>query len=113
MGMFFFYNNRKPRKFGYQPILYNPDEEERREQMEKRIRRIKEELALAEGKPVENPPTDQKKTDFGAEFLSQTKYLKRRKEREQNGSKPFFANNITIFLLIIALFFIFYFIFLR
>ena len=45
MGMFFFYNNKKPRKFSHTPILYDPDKEERREQMEKRIRRMREEVA--------------------------------------------------------------------
>ena len=53
------------------------------------------------------------KTDFGKEFVSQTKFLKRRKEREEGGSKPFFANNITIVLLLAALIVAFYILFLR
>ena len=112
MGMFFFYNNRKPRKFNYKPILYDPDKEERKEQMEKRIRRIKEEVAKEEGRTIETPQ-EVGKTDFGEEFLSQTKFLKRRKEKEKDGNKPIFASNITIVLLIVALLIIFYFVFLR
>lgn len=110
--MFFFYNNRKPRKFNYRPILYDPDKEEQREQMEKRIQRIREEVAREEGKIIETKEEPQK-VDFGEEFLAQTKYLKRRKEREQDEKQPFFTNNITLMLLIIALFFIFYYVFLR
>lgn len=112
MGMFFFYNNRKPRKFNYKPILYDPDKEERKEQMEKRIQRMREEVAREEGRTIE-VPQETKKVDFGEEFLSQTKYLKRRKEREKNANKPFFTNNITVVLLIIALLFIFYFVFVK
>jgi hypothetical protein len=112
MGMFFFYNNKKPRKFNYTPILYDPDKEERKEQMEKRIRRIREEVAREEGKTVE-PQLQTGNTDFGEAFLSQTKYLKRRKEKEKEGNKPFFTSNLTVALLIIALLIIFYFVFLR
>lgn len=113
MGMFFFYNNRKPRKFNHSPIFYDPDKEERREQMEKRIRRMREEVAREEGRTIEPPPETPRKTDFGEEFLSQTKYLKRRKEREVEDRKPFFTSNITVMLLIIALLFIFYYFFMR
>ncbi|WP_436414506.1 hypothetical protein [Petrimonas sp.] len=112
MGMFFFYNNKKPRKFSHTPILYDPDKEERREQMEKRIRRMREEVAREEGREIETPQ-EAPKTDFGAEFLSQTKYLKRRKEREEDNKRPFFTSNLTVFLLIIALLIIFYFVILR
>jgi hypothetical protein len=78
--------------------------------MEKRIRRIREEVAREEGKTVE-PQLQTGNTDFGEAFLSQTKYLKRRKEKE--GNKPFFTSNLTVALLIIALLIIFYFVFLR
>ena len=111
MGMFFFYNNKKPRKFSHSPILYDPEKEERKEQMEKRIRRIREEVAREEGRTIETPQ-EIGKTDFGEEFLSQTKYLKRRKEKEREGNRSFFSNNITIVVLIVVLLIIFYFVFL-
>ncbi len=112
MGIFFFYNNRKPRKFQHHTILFNPDEEARKEQMEKRIRRIQQEVAREEGREieVEEKPA---KVDFGKEFISQTKFLKRRKEREEGGDKPFFTNNITIILVLAVLIVLFYLIFLR
>lgn len=112
MGLFFFYNNRKPRKFNHRPILFDPAEEARKEQMEKRIRRIKEEVAREEGRTIEPSPV-KPKTDFGEEFLSQTKYLKRRKERVDEDSKPFYANNITIVLFLAVLIVLFYLLFLR
>ncbi|HHT28799.1 MULTISPECIES: hypothetical protein [Petrimonas] len=112
MGMFFFYNNRKPRKFNYTPVFFDPEKEERKEQMEKRIRRIREELAREEGKTIETPPQPGN-TDFGEAFLSQTRFLKKRKEKEKEGKKPFYSSNFTILLLIIILMVIFYFVFLR
>ena len=76
MGIFFFYNNRKPRKFQHRTIMYDSDEEARKERMEKRIRRMEAEVAREEGREVEfeDKPS---RTDFGKEFVSQTKYLKR------------------------------------
>lgn len=82
--------------------------------MEKRIRRIREELAREEGKTIETPPQPGN-TDFGEAFLSQTRFLKKRKEKEKEkeGKKPFYSSNFTILLLIIILMVIFYFVFLR
>lgn len=112
MGIFFFYNNRKPRKFQHRTILYDSDEEARKERMEKRIRRIEQEVAREEGREIEQVdiPT---KTDFGKEFVSQTKYLKRRKEREEGGDTPFFTKNSVIILVLAALIVLFYILFLR
>lgn len=111
--MFFFYNNRKPRKFQHRTILFDSDEEARKERMEKRIRRIQEEVAKEEGKQTEMDNNLVEKTDFGKEFVSQTKFLKRRKEREEGGDTPFFTNNITIVLILAVLIVLFYLLFLR
>lgn len=112
MGIFFFYNNRKPRKFQHRTIMFDSDEEARKEKMEKRIRRIQQEVAREEGREIEFEEK-RSKPDFGKEFVSQTKYLKRRKEREEEGSKPFFTNNITIVLILAALVVLFYILFFR
>lgn len=98
MGLFFFYNNRKPRKFNYTPILFNPEAEEKRARMDKRVREIKKELNLE----VEEEPKQQ--TEFKTEFVSQTKHLKKRKEREDSGSRPFFTSNTTLIIILVALF---------
>lgn len=115
MGIFFFYNNRKPRRFNHRPILFDPDEEARKEQMEKRIRRIREEVAREEGRTLEpeESAAGKSQTNFREEFISQTKYLKRRKERVDEDNKPFYTNNITIVLLLAALVVVFYLLFLR
>lgn len=112
MGIFFFYNNRKPRKFNHRPILFDSAEEARKERMEKRIRRIQQEVAREEGRTLE-PVEEKSKTDFGEEFLSKTKYLKRRKERVDEDNKPLYTNNISIVLILAVLIVLFYLLFLR
>ncbi|MDD3787976.1 MAG: hypothetical protein PHO94_04690 [Petrimonas sp.] len=104
MGMFFFYNNRKPRKFNYQPILYNPDEEARQERMQKRIAEIKKEM----NEPLTPEEENVNKPDIRAEYLDQMKHLKRRKEKEEAGNTTFFSNNgllIVILLILLGVFF--------
>lgn len=108
MAMFFFYNNKKPRKFDYKPILSNYEEEDRQEKLQKRINAIKKEL----NEPI---PEDEKskKTDFKEEFLSQTKHLRRRKERETEGNNSFLSNNGLLIIILIILLGLFVFWFLR
>lgn len=105
--MFFFYNNRKPRKFNYTPILYNPEEEERKEKLNKRIAEIKREMGVMPEVEVSKPK------EFKSEFIGQTKHLKKRKDREEAGQKTFFTNNGLLFLIILILLAIFYFWILR
>ncbi|MCW1734612.1 hypothetical protein [Anaerorudis cellulosivorans] len=106
MGTFFFYNNRKPRQYKYKPILYDPDEEERKEKLNRRIHEIKKEMNAL------TPEEDTNKAEeIRGEFLAQTKHLKRRKEREEAGKSSFLTNNgllivILLFLLAILFFWI-------
>ncbi len=109
MGAFFFYNNRKPRKFNHSPILYNVEEEQRKARLENRIREIKKEMNVE----VEPEPASGKKTNFQEAFLSETKHLKKRKAREADDDKPFFTNNTTLVIIILALGVLFYIFFLR
>ena len=108
MGMFFFYNNRKPRKFNYTPILYNPEEEARKEKLNKRIAEIKREMGVAS--PEAEVP---KPKEFKSEFIGQTKHLKKRKDREETGQKSFFTNNGILYLIILVLLAVLYFWILR
>ena len=107
MGVFFFYNNRKPRKFNYTPILYDPEKEERQERMQKRIREIKRELNME----VEDAPL--KRPEFKSEFLSQTKHLKKRKDRESSGQTAFFTSNRILIIALVVLLGLFFFWLLR
>lgn len=107
MGVFFFYNNRKPRKFNYKPILHNPEEDARKEHLEERIAAIKREMGILPPKEVND------KKDFRAEFISQTKHLKKRKDREKTGKNSFIANNRLLIIIGLILLLLFFFFFLR
>ncbi|WP_294080520.1 hypothetical protein [Proteiniphilum sp. UBA5384] len=107
MGVFFFYHNRKPRKFNYTPILYNPEEEERQKNLQDRILRVKREMrVLPEEKPIE-------RKDFKTEFISQTHHLKKRKDRQSSGKSTFFTNNGLLIIILVILFVLFVFWLLR
>ncbi len=102
MGVFFFYNNRKPRKFNYKPILYDPEEDARKEKIEKRVSSIKREMGKL-------PPLEEsERKEFKSEFVSRTKHLKKRKERVESGKKTYIANNTVLIIvaaILIAVFF--------
>ncbi len=107
MSTFFFYGNRKPRKFNYKPILYDPEEEARKERLQKRIEEIKKEMGvLPEEKANE-------RKSFKPEFIAQTHHLKKRKDREASGQRTFFSNNGLLIIIILVLFAIFFFWLLR
>ena len=102
MAKFFFYNNRKPRKFNYKPILFDPDEDARKEKLQNRINAVKREMGV-----LEEEETKEKK-DFKAEFVLQTKHFKKRQERVESGRSSFISNNgilIIIVVIIIAAYF--------
>lgn len=109
MGTFFFYNNRKPRKFNYTPILRDPEEDARKERLEKRVESIKKEMGVLPERPEEN---NQERKDFKAEFVSQTRHLKKRMTREASG-QTIFSNNGLLIIILIILFAVFFFWLLR
>ncbi len=106
MGTFFFYNNRKPRKFNYTPILHNPEEDARKERLQSRIEAIKKDMGMLPETPQEK---EVERKDFKAEFISQTRHLKKRKSREASGDRAFFTNNGLLIIILIILFAIFLF----
>ena len=110
MGTFFFYNNRKPRKFNYTPIPHDPEEDARKDRLNSRIESIKKEMGVLPELPQENVP---ERKDFKAEFVAQTRHLKKRKSREATGERTFFTNNGLLIIILIILFAIFFFWFLR
>jgi hypothetical protein len=105
MGMFFFYNNRKPRQYDYKPILYDPVEEERIEKLNRRIYEIKKEMEVLTPEEKERNQAE----EIRGEFLAQTKHLKRRKEREEAGKNSFLTNNGLLILILVILLAIFFF----
>jgi len=107
MGTFFFYSNRKPRKYNYTPILHDPEEDARKERLQKRIEEIKKEMGVLPEEKV----TERKA--FKSEFIAQTRHLKKRKDREASGQRTFFSNNGLLIIIILILFAIFFFWLLR
>lgn len=107
MAAFFFYNNRKPRKFNYKPVLYNPEEEEMKKHVQKRINAVKKEMGIITEEEVKD------KTDFKAEFVSQTRHLRKRHDRMESGRNTFLTNNWLLILIAVALFGVFFFWLLR
>ncbi|MGL4227207.1 MAG: hypothetical protein ACRC13_05365 [Tannerellaceae bacterium] len=71
MGLFFFYQNRKPRKFGHKPIFYD----ERKEALEERVVKIKKELG-------EMPEEEFQPTVKGS-FVEGTSHIKKKQMRGQ------------------------------
>ena len=109
MASFFFYNNRKPRKFNYTPILYNPEEEARKERLQNRIEDVKKKMGVL----TESNEEAQKKKAFKSDFISQTRHLKKRMEGDASGRPSFFANNGLLIIIMAVLFAIFFFWLLR
>ena len=103
MAKFFFYNNRKPRKFNYKPILFDPDEDERKERLQNRINAVKKEMGVLPQEEVKE------RKDFKAEFVSQTKHLKKRQDRVESGSNSFVSNNGILIIIVVILIAIFFF----
>jgi len=95
MALYLLFKNQKPRTFNYQPILYNPEKEERDSRLAQRIADVKREMGVL---PQEEA---REKTDFKAEFVSQTHHLRKRKNREATGARaPFTSNRFLVILLI-------------
>lgn len=107
MANFFFYNNRKPRKFNYKPILYNPEEEDRKKNLEDRIERMKREMGVL---PQESPT---EKREFKSDFVSQTHHLRKRKDKEAAGQRSFFGNTPLLVIILAVLLALLVFWFLR
>ena len=87
MGLF---TTRKPRGFQHNYIYYNP-RKERLQQIEENAKR---ELGLL-------PPKEFSPEDIKGRFADATTHLKRRKEKEKNGSKP--LKNGVLIMIIFAL----------
>ena len=98
-----FFRNRKPRTYNYQPILYNPEKEQRDGELAQRIADVKREMGILP--PEETKPN----TDFKAEFVSQTHHLRKRKNREAAGEQALFTSNrfLVIILVIFGIGFLF------
>jgi hypothetical protein len=71
MGIFHFYNVRKPRQYDHKPIYFDP----RKEALEKRIHKVKMELG------VEETDYEQYKEAVRGSFIEGTTHLKKSKDK--------------------------------
>ncbi|MDR2914145.1 MAG: hypothetical protein LBV74_04845 [Tannerella sp.] len=71
MGLFSFYNVRKPRQFEHKPIYFDP----RKEALEKRIHKVKVEMG------VEDLDPEQRKEAIRGSFIEGTTHLKKSKNK--------------------------------
>ena len=88
-----FFSTRKPRGFHHNYIYYDP----RKERLQKIEENAKRELGSL-------PPKEFSPEDIKGRFVDATTHLKRRKEKEKNGSKP--LKNGILIMIIIALIFV-------
>lgn len=103
MGMFPFYNMRKPRQFEHKPIYWDP----RKEALEERIRKVERELDEKKEVDLENYKPSIKGT-----FVEGTSHLKKSKEKGDT-SKDRTYKSMRLLLILAVLLAIFWILFLK
>ncbi|MDR2472264.1 MAG: hypothetical protein LBD53_01705 [Tannerella sp.] len=100
MGIFQFYNVRKPRQFEHKPIYYDP----RKEALNRRVHKAKMELG------VEETDYEQYKEDIRGSFVESTKHLRKSRDKGEDISSRLYKNMRLILVLVIlaVLFWYFY-----
>jgi hypothetical protein len=97
MGLFPFYNSRKPRRFHYTPVFFDP----RKEEMQERVTKVKKELGI----PI---PDEEFKPNIKGNISGQTRHLRKRLENpEKSSSKTTMIIAIALAILMV-LFYYFY-----
>lgn len=102
MGMFSFYNVRKPRQFEHKPIYWDP----RKENLEKRIHRVKMEMG------AEETDYEQYKEAIRGSFIEGTTHLKKSKTKGDDVRNRIYKN-MRLLLILAILSLIFWFLYIR
>jgi hypothetical protein len=100
MGLFYFYNVRKPKQFDYKPLYYDP----RKEAMEDRKLKVKRELGM-------EISDEEYKPQIKGSFVQGTTHLKKSRFRGDNARSRQYKNvklAVILSLLLIALWFFFW-----
>ncbi|MDR1920057.1 MAG: hypothetical protein LBQ65_10490 [Tannerellaceae bacterium] len=95
MGLFYFYNVRKPKQFNYQPLYYDP----RKEAMEERKLKVKRELGM-------EISAEEYKPQIRGSFFEGTTHLRKSRLRGDDSHSRTYKNvRLALFLtlLIVAL----------
>jgi len=95
MGLFPFYNMRKPRQYEHKPIYWDP----RKEALEERERRIRREMGLEE-------PLEDYKPQIKGKFVEGTSHLKRSYNKgEDIRSRRYKSFKLALWLVVLAVIF--------
>lgn len=97
MALFSFYNVRKPRQFEHKPIYWDPDKEE----LEKRVHRVKREMGL------EEESVEEYKDAIRGSFIEGTTHLKKSKSQGDDPRSRHYKN-MKLLLALVALAFLFW-----
>jgi hypothetical protein len=100
MGLFYFYNVRKPRQFDYKPLYYNP----RKEAMEERKLKVKRELGMEISE-------EEYKPQIKGSFVQGTNHLRKSHLRGDNSRSRQYKNiklGVILSILLMALWFFFW-----
>ena len=97
MALFSFCNVRKPRQFEHKPIYWDPDKEE----LEKRVHRVKREMGL------EEESVEEYKDAIRGSFIEGTTHLKKSKSRGDDPRSRHYKN-MKLLLALVALAFLFW-----
>ncbi len=99
--MFFFYNNKKPRKFNYKPILYSPEKDEFNERVDK----VKKEMGVLEDSNY--------KPTIKGEFLKNTDHVRRKVDKEGSDSRSNSTRNTKLIIFLVVLIVLVYFVYFK
>ena len=97
MALFSFYNVRKPRQFEHKPIYWDPDKEE----LEKRVHRVKREMGL------EEESVEEYQDAIRGSFIEGTTHLTKSKSRGDDPRSRHYKN-MKLLLALVALAFLFW-----
>ena len=102
MGMFSFYNMRKPRQYDHKPIYYDA----RKEALENRIHKVKMEMGVVEA------DNEKYKEAIRGSFIEQSSHLKKNRDRGDDIRKRGNRSMRLVFILVL-LGLVFWFFYLR
>ncbi|MGL4779539.1 MAG: hypothetical protein ACRCXN_01725 [Bacteroidales bacterium] len=94
MGLFFFYNQKKPRGFNHKPIYFDPKKEE----LDKRIQKVKKEMGM-------EIDESEYKADLKGAFRNDLHHMQR---KEDNPHKYSSSTNIRLAVILAGLLLLMY-----
>lgn len=98
MGLFFFYNQKKPRGFNHKPIYYDP----RKEALDERVQKVKREI----GEPIDDA---EYKPNLKGAFRNETEHLNRKDENPHKYSSAMSIRlGVALVLLVVLMYYLYF-----